>query len=138
MALAFRQKCFKVLSCSIFARKRKASRSFWASSGSQIEAKVDGPVPKADGPVPAPLVPDGEFFLENLLVRIHFIIQMFWWTGLAPWEFEFPFPASHTSTFQGWYQLNIQKWRLRTSTDNLWHLSTFGQFRRQEGARRSG
>ena len=28
-----------------------------------------------------------EFFIDNLLVRIHFIIEMIWWTGLAPWEF---------------------------------------------------
>jgi len=27
-----------------------------------------------------------EFFIDNLLVRIHFIIKMIWWTGLAPWE----------------------------------------------------
>ena len=26
--------------------------------------------------------------IDNLLVRIHFIIEMIWWTGLAPWEFE--------------------------------------------------
>ena len=31
-----------------------------------------------------------EFFIDNLLVRIHLIIEMIWWTGLAPWEFEFP------------------------------------------------
>ena len=30
-----------------------------------------------------------EFFIDNLLVRIHFIIVMIRWTGLAPWEFEF-------------------------------------------------
>jgi hypothetical protein len=29
-----------------------------------------------------------ELFVDNLLVRIHFIIEMIWWTGLAPWEFE--------------------------------------------------
>ena len=40
-----------------------------------------------------------EFFIDNLLVRIHFIIVMIGWTGLAPWEFEFPFPGSLTSTF---------------------------------------
>jgi hypothetical protein len=39
------------------------------------------------------------FFIDNLLVRIHFIIEMIWWTGLAPWEFEFPFPGSLVSTF---------------------------------------
>jgi len=39
-----------------------------------------------------------EFFIDNLLVRIHFIIVMVWWTSLAPWEFEFPFPGS-LSTF---------------------------------------
>ena len=34
-----------------------------------------------------------EFFIGNLLVRIHFITVMIRWTGLAPWEFEFPFPG---------------------------------------------
>jgi len=32
-----------------------------------------------------------EFFIDNLQVRILFIIVMIRWTGLAPWEFEFPF-----------------------------------------------
>jgi len=40
-----------------------------------------------------------EFFIDNLLVRIHYIIVIIKWTGLAPWEFEFPFPGSLTSTF---------------------------------------
>ena len=41
-----------------------------------------------------------EFFIDNLLVRIHLIMsQMFWWIGLAPWQFEFPFPCSSISTF---------------------------------------
>jgi len=40
-----------------------------------------------------------EFFIDNLLVRIHFIIVMIRWTGLAPREFESPFPGSLTSTF---------------------------------------
>ena len=28
-----------------------------------------------------------EFFIANLLVRIHYSIVMIKWTGLAPWEF---------------------------------------------------
>ena len=36
-------------------------------------------------PVP---VREREFFIDNLLVRIHVIIVMIRWTGLAPWEFE--------------------------------------------------
>ena len=40
-----------------------------------------------------------EFFVDNLLARIHFDIVIIRWTGLAPWEFEFPFPGSLTSTF---------------------------------------
>ena len=28
-----------------------------------------------------------EFFIDNLLVRIHSIIEMIKWTGLAPWGF---------------------------------------------------
>ena len=35
-----------------------------------------------------------DLFIDNFLVRIHFIIEMIQWTGLAPWEFEFPFPGS--------------------------------------------
>ena len=30
-----------------------------------------------------------ESFIDNLLVRIHFIIVMIGWTRLAPWEFDF-------------------------------------------------
>ena len=29
-----------------------------------------------------------EFLIDNLLVRVHFVIEMIWWTGLAPWEFK--------------------------------------------------
>jgi len=44
-------------------------------------------------------VGERESFIEKLLVRIRFIIVMIRWTGLAPWEFKFPFPGSLTSTF---------------------------------------
>ena len=40
-----------------------------------------------------------EFFIDNLLVRIHFIIVMISWTGLAPWDFQFSFPDRLTFTF---------------------------------------
>ena len=40
-----------------------------------------------------------EFFIDNLLVRIHLIILMTGWTGLAPWEFEFSFPGSLASAW---------------------------------------
>ena len=53
-------------------------------------------VTRANPPKVAP--PEREIFIENLLVRIHFNIVMMRWTGLAPWEFEFPFPGSLTST----------------------------------------
>ena len=46
-----------------------------------------------------PNLTEREFFIVNLLVRIHFIIEMIRWTGLAPWEFEFPFSGSLASTF---------------------------------------
>ena len=45
-------------------------------------------------------IAESEFFTLNLLVRIHFIIVMIRWTGLAPWEFEISFPGSITSTFR--------------------------------------
>ena len=40
-----------------------------------------------------------DFSVDNLLVRIHFIIVIIRWTGLAPCDFEFPFPGSLTYTF---------------------------------------
>ena len=43
---------------------------------------------------PPTFVREREFFIDNPLVRIHFITEMIWWTGLALWEFEFSFPGS--------------------------------------------
>ena len=59
------------------------------------------PVARLPGAVPGLflLKREREIFIDNLLVRIHFIIVTIRWTGLAPWEFEFPFPGSLTSTF---------------------------------------
>jgi len=37
-----------------------------------------------------------KFVIDISLVRIHFIIEMIWWTGFAPREFEFFFPSSHS------------------------------------------
>ena len=57
---------------------------------------------------PPPPPAEGEFFIDYLRVRIHLLIVMIKWTGLAPWEFEQPFPGSLTSTFlappttEGW------------------------------------
>ena len=45
-----------------------------------------------------------QFYIDNLLVRIHLIIVMIWWTGLAPWEFEFPLPGSLISNTVEWWQ----------------------------------
>ena len=46
-------------------------------------------------------VSEREFVIDNLLDRIQNIIVMIRCTGLAPWEFEFPFPCSLISTFLG-------------------------------------
>ena len=50
-------------------------------------------------PTSPPPARENEFFTDNLLVRIHFIIVMIWLNGLAPWEFEFSFPGGRISTF---------------------------------------
>ena len=46
-----------------------------------------------------------DFCTDNLLVRIHFIIEMIWWTSLEPWEFEFPFSSSLMSAFLAYRQV---------------------------------
>ena len=43
--------------------------------------------------------PEKEFLIDNLLVRILSIIEIIRWTGLAPWDYEFPFAGSRTPTF---------------------------------------
>ena len=55
---------------------------------------------------------DKEFFIDKLLLRIHFTIEMIWWTGLTPWEFGFPFSGSLISAFQN----RIQKPGRRSSS----------------------
>ena len=62
-----------------------------------------------------------EFIIDNPLVRIH---RCFLWTGLAPWEFESPFPGSLISTFLGFPENLIGNKRPytlkpRTQTPNL-------------------
>ena len=56
-----------------------------------------------------------DFFIDNLLVRIHFIIVMIRWTGLAPWEFEFPFPGSLTCTCNRHHMI-------RSAVERTWHI----------------
>ena len=55
--------------------------------------KIDGDF-KREGSTGKPV-----FSAGYLLARIHFIIVMVRCFGLAPWEFEFPFPGSFISTF---------------------------------------
>ena len=45
------------------------------------------------------LTREGDFFMDNLLVRVHYIIVMIMWTGLAPLEFELPFPVLRGARF---------------------------------------
>jgi len=65
-----------------------------------------------------------DFFIDNLLVRIRFIIEMIWWTGLAPWEFEFAFSGSLTSTLQGPAGSDYCRWKTNENTRKLWESST--------------
>ena len=78
-----------------------------------VEAQCVDPHPQTLNPAPGDSKNLGnwerEFLTDNLLVRIHFIIVMIRWTGLAPWEFEFSFPRSLTSTFLPAIQ-NIIPW----------------------------
>ena len=47
-----------------------------------------------------------ELFIDNLLVRIHIVIEMIRLTGLAPWEFEDPFSGSLISA----HRLSGPRW----------------------------
>ena len=54
-----------------------------------------------------PVFDEREFVSDILLMIMWIQIVMIRWTGLAPWEFEFPFPGSFISTFLGNIQLMI-------------------------------
>ena len=34
----------------------------------------------------SPSAAERKFFIDNPLVRIHYVIEMIWWTGLAAWQ----------------------------------------------------
>ena len=51
-----------------------------AVPAAKVAAKVEAPAKPA-------VVQVRGLQMINLLVRIHFIIEVIWWTGLAPWEF---------------------------------------------------
>ena len=83
-----------------------------------------------------------EFFIDNLLVRIYFIIVMIRWTGLAPWEFEFPFPGSRSPTTTAQQARNVHhhhytKRRKRSQTKHLTNLHALALItqRHPEGCR---
>ena len=59
-----------------------------------------------------------EFFIENLLVRIH---RCFWWTGFAPWEFEFPFPGSLVSRVTKTFRYLLRRNPPHVSTRKEWN-----------------
>jgi len=75
-----------------------------------------------------------EFFIDNLLVRIKFIIEMIWWTGLAPWEFEVPFPGSLTFVKSGFHM--CWPWERMEQSQNVDNAGLFFFFTLVTGPRR--
>jgi len=51
-------------------------------------------------------VAEREFFIDDRLVRIHFVILMIRWAGLAPREFELPFPGGLSGQLQALFKLH--------------------------------
>jgi len=78
------------------------NRANQTSTAGQIRDPTAGQIrDEPRTPPTAGQIREREFFIDSLLVRIHFIIVMIRRTGLAPWGFEFPFPGSLTSSFLG-------------------------------------
>jgi len=68
-----------------------------------------------------PCCRETEFCVDILLVRDHFTVAMIRWTGLAPWEFEFPFPGSRTSTFLDHESHGALGVGLEFNTSDVWN-----------------
>ena len=99
------------------ASRQRESSTYWSKS-----IQPTGPNPSHD----------------NLLVQIHFIIVMMRWTGLAPWEFEFPFPGSLTSTKQALCQLTSTNGRSNFFFQVVLHLPSRYPYIYQAGTQTSG
>jgi len=56
------------------------------------------------------------------------IIEMIWWTGLAPRDFEFPFPGSLISTFLGPRRM-YRSCETDFSRNEAWNFVTYGSGR---------
>jgi len=56
------------------------------ASSSSAESSTSSTKGSSPGSGSASAWVEREFFVDNLLVRIHFIIGMIRWTGLAPWD----------------------------------------------------
>ena len=77
----------------------------------------------------APCTRERQSFIDNLLVRIHCMIVVIRWTGLAPWVLAFPFPGSLASTFlnsRGRFRVRIPDRRRYFLLTEKW--LTFGWF----------
>ena len=72
--------------------------------------------PDVQAHVPPLILLERVFIIDNLLVRIHFIIEMIRWTGLAPWDFEFRFPVSLTSIVLGPFHTACQHYQVLSLT----------------------
>ena len=78
---------------------------------------VQGRVDKRHGK--ALLLREREFFVDEQLVRIHFITEMVQRTGLAPWVFELPFPGILKSRQGGTGRSDLRPPVLRPQTTSL-------------------
>ena len=77
-----------LLWCSLLARERGEPEIPSLVEAHLRQSRPDsGPSLSHVSGKPLQNLSEREFFIDNLLVRIHFIIEMIWWAGLAPWEF---------------------------------------------------
>ena len=94
------------LNCAESAQQRTCRRGFRGRSG-RLDVEVISHVECWLLAVAFASCRERKFFFVNILVGIHFIIMMIWWTGLALWAFEFFFSGSLISTFL------VAKWIVR-------------------------
>ena len=99
----------RIQHCNTLSLVRRGGMTVWTGSWTRPLPTPHPEYSRANGPRrdrPGP--GEREFVIDNLLVRIHFIIEMFWWTGLAPWEFRFPVPGPASSPHTDARELSIE------------------------------
>ena len=88
----------RAIRCENFGELRPSASRCWRIRWRRLKRRSGASSSTGPRAPQRKLLVQREIVIDNLLVRFHSIIVMTRWTGLAPWDFDFPYPGGLTST----------------------------------------